>query len=136
MQINVSYDPNVSAPPTAVTDAINYVVNLYDNMFTNNISINILVKFGALNGPAASTVPGTAHTFNFGSVVGALEANLVPGTALPIVDPTGGAGFEMATAEGKALGLLPAFNGLDGKVTFASDLVFDYGISGSTAASS
>ena len=50
MQINVSFDQSASSLPTGFVAAINYVVNYFDSLFTNNVTISIDVGYGEIAG--------------------------------------------------------------------------------------
>ena len=52
MQINVSFDQSQSALPTGFIAAIDYVVNYFDSLFTNNVTIGIDVGYGEIGGQA------------------------------------------------------------------------------------
>ena len=39
MNINVTYDPSVSTAPAGFTAAVTYVVNLFDTIFTSNVTV-------------------------------------------------------------------------------------------------
>jgi hypothetical protein len=40
VQINITYDSSTNAAPSAFFGAITYVVNLFDHLFTNPITLN------------------------------------------------------------------------------------------------
>ena len=40
MQINVVYDQRAGSLPTGFVAAVNYVVNYFDGLFTNSVTIN------------------------------------------------------------------------------------------------
>ena len=50
MQINVTFDQAISSLPTGFVSAVNYVVNYFDSLFTNNVTININVGYGEVAG--------------------------------------------------------------------------------------
>ena len=52
MQIDVTWDTSVlqASVATEIETAVNYVVNLYDSLFTNPITINIDVGWGEVDG--------------------------------------------------------------------------------------
>ena len=79
MSIHVVYDQSEAARPAGFTAAINYVVNLFNVIFTSKASININVGFGSINGvvqdiglAGSSTVGNSAY--NFDQVTAALLA--------------------------------------------------------------
>src|SRR5580704_8036201 len=50
MQIDITWDASTSRAPAAFTAAINYVVQFFDQEFTNNITVNIDVGWGEIDG--------------------------------------------------------------------------------------
>jgi len=129
MQINVSYDASTTslfatfpAFQASFEGAINYVVNLYDNLFANNVQVNIVVGYGE-NPKDGSSLPSYDNADNFANTVNsdyshvkaALIANanftnnpiqLAAVGTLPNFDLSEGNGdtFEIPTAEARVLG--------------------------------
>jgi autotransporter passenger strand-loop-strand repeat protein len=75
MQINVVYDASVDQnadpslnAPAGFKDAINYVVNLFDNLFTNNVTITLAIGWGEHGAtpanPAGNPIPDFAGATN------------------------------------------------------------------------
>ena len=139
MQINVTFDQAIGSLPAGFVAAIDYVVEYFDHLFTDAITINIDVGYGEVNGQTlGSGALGESITFlnsyNYSTLRGALagdaksadDANAV--ASLPGSDPIGGTHtYWVSTAEQKALGLLAANAGaIDGYVGFSSTLPFDY----------
>jgi len=139
MQINVTWDTSVTslASPlmTEFESAVSYAVNLYDQMFTNPVTINIDVGWGEVDGHLFSGALGESitnvATYSYDTVRGALNstanasgdpAQLAGVSSLPQTNPTNGS-ITIATAEAKALGLpLPLGTpSIDGYVGFAAD---------------
>jgi len=56
VQINITYDSSTNAAPSAFFGAITYVVNLFDHLFTNPITLNFDVGYGEVNGQRSPTV--------------------------------------------------------------------------------
>src|SRR5438477_10047226 len=47
MNLNISYDPNtLNNAPVAFFSAVNYVRNLFDPLFTNNVTVNVEIGYG------------------------------------------------------------------------------------------
>ena len=91
--------------------AINYVVNYYDTLFTNNVTINIDVGYGEIDGQAlGSDDLGESYApqylqESYSSVRAALLAQGAPGAStLPSSSPLSGSLY-MSQAEAQALGL-------------------------------
>jgi hypothetical protein len=58
MNLNISYDSNtLNNAPAAFFSAVNYVRDLFDSLFTNNVTLNVELGYGIfpLDG---SIVPG------------------------------------------------------------------------------
>jgi hypothetical protein len=89
------------------------VAQLYDTLFSNNVTINITVQWGVL----ASTVGATNNggggglIFNYAQVLALLQgdenspAQQLAFGNLPNTDPTGSNNFSLTVAEAEALGL-------------------------------
>jgi len=128
MQINVTFDSSVSQAPAGFIPAIDYVVNYFDSLFTNNVTINIDVLYqnlgsGILGENQASQFVST----DYSSVRSALQAQGAPGaSALPPSSPLPGSSLSMTQAEAQALGLYPNDGSLDGQVWFNSTAPFSY----------
>ena len=137
MIINASFDPSVSTAPAGFTAAVNYVVGLFEATFTNNVTINVSFGWGETNGKAlqagslgeSSTALTTNYTFSQISRALTAEAVLgdtVPANGLPASDPTNAGRFELATDEGRALGLRTAATATDGWVGLDSTAAFTF----------
>jgi hypothetical protein len=87
MQINVSFDQAISSLPTGFVSAVNYVVNYFDNLFTNPITMTIDVGYGEIAGStlgagALGESEGTSYVApSYSSVVNALTAQSAPGAS-------------------------------------------------------
>jgi hypothetical protein len=141
MQINITYDSSVSAAPAAFKTAINYAVGVLDAAFTNNVTLNINVGWGEIDG---STVGGgflgrsleaAAPKYGYSTIKDALVAGATSpvqqaaNATLPVSDPTSGDTFDIGSAEAKALGLIagnaPRTDGWVGFDGNASDWSFN-----------
>ena len=60
MNLNISYG-STSGAPAAFFSAVNYVVGLFDSTFTNNVTVNIEIGYGAFPFDG-STVPPLAES--------------------------------------------------------------------------
>lgn len=130
MQIDVSYDSSVSNAPAGFVAAVNYVVNTFDGLFTNNVTINIDVGYGEINGQAlAAGALGESYapqylTESYLSVKNALQALGAPGaSALPSTSPLSGS-VSLSQAEAQALKLTAAIS--TSYVGFSNSLPFSY----------
>ena len=127
--INASYDTSVSGAPAGFTTALQTALNFFDSTFTDPITVNIRVGWGEVGGNAIA--PGALgesetylagyysyNTVRNGMIRDARSSSDQSAVAsLPAIDPTGGRGELMSTAEAKALSLLK-YNGTDGFVGF------------------
>lgn len=136
--IDVTYDQSQSSLPAGFVAAVNYVVNLFESTFTNPVTVNIDVGYGEIAGQSlGSGALGESETYidsvSYAQATNALKTN---GTSaaqqaayatLPANSPLSGGTLWMATAQEKALGLLPANDtDIDGYVGFSSFYSFSY----------
>src|SRR6266550_1717638 len=125
MNLNISYG-STSGAPAAFFSAVNYVVGLFDAIFTNNATVNIEIGYGTFPSDG-STVPPLAESQqanlvfgNYTQVRQALLNESAPGaTTLPAASPLSG-GLVLGSAQERALGLIGASSALDGWVGVAS----------------
>src|ERR1043165_3791705 len=110
MNLNISFDQATSSLPAGFVTAVNYVVNLFNNLFTANVTINIAVGYGEVNGTALnSTNLGQSQWFfgpgyTYSQARSALQTAGDPGAStLPVSDPTSGKILDMSRAQEKAL---------------------------------
>lgn len=128
LTFNISYDSSVTnrADYAQIRTAIDYVVLEYTSLFTNAITINILIEADPTVGGGESWEEVTRTTYSAlrdALIARATTADELTSVAsLPAADPTSGGNFQMATPEAKALGLYPPNNpGSDGMIGFGSD---------------
>src|ERR1039458_9139273 len=131
MQINVTLDQSVGSLPTGFVSAVNYVVNYFDTLFTNNTTININVGYGEVGGSAlggnalGSSIPDYVGE-SYNSLKSALLAQNAPGAStLPSTAPLAGSLY-MAQAEAQALGLASNNGSPAGYVGFSNTVAWDY----------
>jgi autotransporter passenger strand-loop-strand repeat protein len=141
MQINVTYDASVAGAPAGFVAAIQYVVGLYENLFTNTATININVGWGEFGGNPIT--PGDAansrshfQTFTYAQVRQALvggaqsSVQVSADATLPSAasSPFGsGTSIGLTTANAKALGLIDPNGGAnDGSIGFSSNLAWSF----------
>jgi hypothetical protein len=128
MNLNISYDSNtLNNAPAAFFSAVNYVRDLLDGLFTNNVTVNVELGYGRF--PLDnSIVPALGESEqNHVISVGYSQASQhlvnegAPGSGtLSATSPISGL-LLMGSAQEKALGLLGASSSLDGWVGIASD---------------
>lgn len=139
LQINIVYDSSANSAPAAFKTAVAYVVNLLDAAFTNNVTLNIHVGWGEVDGsPITSNDLGEseeaeAPRYDYATIRDALIANgtaadqLAAFATLPTSDPTNGGVFDIGRAEAKALGLIGANDtAVDGWVGFSTSSETDW----------
>jgi hypothetical protein len=138
--ININWDSSVSSAPAAFKTVVNEVVQYYESLFNNPITVNIDVGYGEVNGSSLSSgALGESlyyeNAYTYSQVYNALQANHTPGAnTLSSTDPTGGGWFFLTTSEAKAIGLasgssVDGFIGFDGAAN-----AFDYNNSDGVAA--
>jgi oxalate decarboxylase/phosphoglucose isomerase-like protein (cupin superfamily) len=142
MQINIIWDSSTSSAPAAFISAVNYVVQLFDQMFTDPITVNIAVGWGEVNGSKLVTgALGESETngdyFSYSTVRNALishatSADDLSGTSfLPVASPVGNSSFFVASAQEKALGLMAAnSNVIDGWMGLSKTAPWDFSPTG------
>ena len=144
--INVNYDSSVtdlatSDPATfaAYESAVQTAVQYYESIITNPITVTISFGWGEIMG--TSILPGSVgesiayeDTSTYSALYSALQAadttsavQIAAAASLPASDPTGGAPFDLTTAEANVLGLYAAsqfvggFVGLDSTAAWSWD---------------
>src|SRR5579871_820297 len=99
MQINVTFDSSVSQAPAGFVAAVDYVVALFDATFTNNVTVNLDVGWGEVDGqqldPSAlgESITNGTNGYTFAQIQAAMTAlaasgDSVPLHGLPTTDPT------------------------------------------------
>ena len=122
MQIDATFDSSVlsSSAATEIENAVDYVVNLYDSLFSNPITINIDVGWGEVDGQTlesdalGESISNTSN-YSYSQVVNALtstadasgdSAQLTAVSTLSSDSPPTSGSFVIADAEAQALGLM------------------------------
>jgi len=138
--INTTYDASVtgSANSAQIQSAFNTATGYIQNLFTNNITINITVYWGA-TGPFAGGVGlGASSTSSTGTRTYSQMTNLLRSArttvndsnavaSLPAGDPVAGDSWWFTSAQGKALGIVEANSpSEDGAIGFASDKSYTF----------
>src|SRR5262249_41449315 len=128
MQFNVTFDASVNATAQA---AINNVLGVFGNTFSDNVTVNIKFQFSNIAGLGLSGT--TVFPYSYAEIKSALQSDAKSGddsssvASLPASDPIGGTHtYWLTKAQSKALGLSGADNTLDGTVTFTNGQPFDY----------
>jgi autotransporter passenger strand-loop-strand repeat protein len=159
MIINVTFDPSVSpagfdstnllqgaAKEAQFKNAINYVVDLYEHLLTNDVTVNINVGWGEVGGSTITkgSATNTSHglDFTYAEMLQSLTSNAqsyLQRTAyntLPIAanSPFGtGTSIRVTTAHAKALGLLSADEpASDGSIGFNSSDPWSFDLDSTT----
>ncbi len=139
MEFVVNYDSSVSTAPSGFKTAFETAVHYFLDHFVEPITITLNVGWGEV---AGSRLPfgalGESETFidqvGYSTLKTAMTADATAGTpeataagSLPDGSPISGGNFWVATAEEKALGLLPAHGtSIDGYVGFSSRVSWDF----------
>ena len=128
LTINLSFDSTVADLPYAsqVEAATQYAATQLDDLYTDNITVNINVMYNSNTFGMSGTALGGVYTYSqVRSDLIAKEDDSLEETAyasLPTTDPTNGDGFFLSSAEQKALGLTPPNGaGNDGTFVFGSN---------------
>jgi hypothetical protein len=154
LTIKPTFDSSITSLPNAaqIESDFNAVANFYDNALTSPVTVNIGVGWGAVNGstmgPGAlgSSYDNFYGYFDYGQIKGWLKTaagaagNQALQTAvksLPTGAPAGTSNYVIASAQAKALGLIPATQaGEDGWVGFSATQPFDFNPSDGVATKS
>jgi autotransporter passenger strand-loop-strand repeat protein/probable HAF family extracellular repeat protein len=153
MQIIPRYDDGTvdnSGHAAEIKAAINYVCNLYDGLFTNNVTINIEISWGTTPPGAAAENKYPLYSADYATIKNYLGATLPDQDPLPLAGGNN-QDYELTSAQVKALGIplqvlgippqlggvptptVTAYPSIDDYVTFSSDssvLSWDFGPGG------
>ena len=136
MNIIVIPGTNYNNAPAGFDTAVKYVTNLFDSLFTANVTVYINVDYGIIDSTNANVPPlgrsnWNANQFSYSTVRQALINMGAPGSnTLPTTSPFPNATLWLTTAQQKALGFLSAnfqpgngypYPGVDGYVGVASN---------------
>jgi hypothetical protein len=155
MKINITYDSSVTsgnftggaAEETVFKNDVAYAVNILEGLFTNPVTIRLVVSWGEIQGKKlpsnfiAENRTSENLGYGYSTVKAALlklakasgdPAQLAAYATLPAKNPVGGDGFVLTPGEARALGLInpnkalpnPSHKGHtmpDGYVAFATD---------------
>jgi hypothetical protein len=135
MNLIVNFDQNQSSLPSGFVSDVDYVANLFDSLFTANVTVTIDVGYGEINGQGlgsddlGESEQADVSPVSYTTVRNALIAEGATGSStLPASAPSDDTLY-MASAEEKALGLIPSNSDLDGYVGFNSTPgIFSYAI--------
>ena len=124
LTINVSYDSSVTSLAgtnatlyNEYTTAVQTAVNYFQNLITNNVTVNINFGWGEAGGsPISAGASGQSssfyNTFTYADLLAGLQATDTTSpvqtaavASLPLTDPTGGAMFKINFAQQLALGI-------------------------------
>jgi hypothetical protein len=124
-----------AAQITQIESAVNYVVNEYENLYSNPINVNITVQStntpGVLGGSSTALVGFDNYAGTRNALLAEYAAHpnstvIQAGASLGAADPTGGGTFVFAKAEAKALGLVANDATNDGTFTFGSTVTYTF----------
>jgi len=145
MIVNFTYDSTVSGAPVGFTATLAAVANFFQSTFSDNVTVNISVGYGKINGQnlgggALGSSLTYLNSYNYAQVTSALSSDRTSNddftsvASLPASGPNGGH-YWVSTAESKALGLMGPNAALDGYIGFSSTLgIFDYDTSDGVSA--
>jgi hypothetical protein len=127
LNLNISYDQTtLNSAPSAFFTEVNYVVNLFDTTFTNNVTVNIKVGYGELPYDNSVMPPLGKSICNFCDPTYSqvrqtlIDAAAAGSDSLPSLAPIA-SNLTLTTAQAKALGLLGPSATLDGWIGIASN---------------
>jgi hypothetical protein len=133
MNINVIFDSSAASAPAGFEADVNYVVSLFDQIFTNPVTINVRVGWGEVHGqPLGSgnlgeSIEQFSDGYGYNQILNAVDVTAlqagdpIPGDVLSVIDPTNAGTFDPGSAGARALGLMPAnSNETDGWIGLSS----------------
>jgi hypothetical protein len=133
MNINVTFDASAASAPPGFEPAVNYVVSLFDSIFTNPVTINVDVGWGEVDGQKlgagnlGESIEQFSRGYGYNQILNAVGATTfqagdpIPANALSAVDPTAGGTIDPGSAGARALGLMPATStSIDGWIGLSS----------------
>src|SRR6516162_6770234 len=143
MNIVVIPGTNYNDAPAGFDAAVKFVTNLYDNLFSANVTVYINVDYGIVDSGLGESY-WNLYDFSYSAVRQALINMGAPGSnTLPTTSPFTNAKLWLTTAQEKALGFLPAdyvpgngygFPGVDGNVIIASNQTWSFSPTATPAA--
>jgi hypothetical protein len=139
MTINVTYDTTVTSQPNAaqIESAFGDVVGTFQDLYTNNITVDVTVYYETGIGLGESSTEFTGNPA-YSDVIKALKASATTAedsnsiASLPVSDPTGGGPWWIANAQAKALGPIGGFDYVqsfpdgDGSIYFESSVSYTF----------
>jgi hypothetical protein len=149
MNIVVIPGTNYNNAPAGFDAAVKYVTNLYDSLFSANVTVYINVDYGIVDSGSQAVPPlgesyWNLYDFSYSAVRQALINMGAPGSnTLPTTSPFPNATLWLTTAQEKALGFLPAdfvlgngygYPGVDGNVVIASNQTWSFSPTATPAA--
>ena len=141
MNLKVWFDQSVSTLPASFVAAVNYVVNYFDSLFTENVTINIDLGYGEIDGqPLAGNALGESEpnlaSASYLQTVGTLQTKDQLGSStLPGSSPFNDGTLWLTTAQERAIGLLPGNSGeVDGWVGISNTAPFSFSANTTPAA--
>src|SRR5262245_45497657 len=118
MNINIEFDANAQAAPAAFRNAVLAAASMLDAALTDNITVNIEVGYGEIDGTAISSTgaeggPNSGHFYSYSQIRSLLISHASPGdttfNSLPSgTSIQGQTQVAVWYAEEKALGLRAA----------------------------
>jgi hypothetical protein len=120
MIIRVTFDASASSAPPGFESAVNYVVSLFDSIFTNPVTINVDVGWGEVHGQAlqagslGESVEQFSNGYSYAQILSAVtttslnNGDPIPADVFTPGDPTAGGSIDPGTAGARALGLMSA----------------------------
>jgi hypothetical protein len=134
MFLNLIFDSSVNSAPAGFIATVNAVAAFLSSNFSDNITINVKVGYGEVNGTALSSgALGESEWFLQNYSYSAIRNALISDSktaddqtstgSLPISEP---GNWWVTTAEAKALGLMGPSSSLDGSIGFSSTAAFDF----------
>jgi len=139
LTISVTYDSTVTTDPNAaqIESAFSNAVQTFQNLYTNNITLDVTVHYQGGIGLGESSTEFTGNPA-YSDLIKALSTRATTAEAsnaiasLPAMDPTGGGPWWIPNAQAKALGPIGGFDYVqsfpdgDGSIYFESSVSYTF----------
>ncbi len=134
MNVNIEFDSSVSSAPAGFQNAMLTAASIINSVLTDNITINIAVGYGEIDGTTLTNQnfalggPSGGHLYSYTQLRGLLTSHATAGDAAFNALPSGSSiqgapQVAVWSAEEKALGLLAANNAaVDGSIGIGTNI--------------
>ena len=134
MIFNITFNSSVNSAPTGFLSTVNAVASFLSSNFNDNITINVSVGYGEINGSSISSgdlgqSQWLLQNYNYSTIRSALISDSRTAddqSSISTLPSFESGNWWVTTAEAKALGLMGPSTASDGSVGFSNTATFDY----------